>query len=446
MTLHPLCPVLLAALCAAAQAAPGAQGPSFAVQSRLDADYPSLDALYKDLHAHPELSLMEEKTSARMAAELRSAGFDVTEKFGGTGVVGVLRNGPGPTLLIRTDMDALPVKEETGLPYASVVRAVNLSGTEVPVMHACGHDIHMTVFIGTARMLAGMRDQWSGTLVLVGQPAEEMVVGARNLLTAGLYRQFPKPDFAVGLHDEPQLATGTVGFAEGFFTSNSDSVEIVVRGIGGHGSRPENAKDPVVLAAQIVLALQTIVSREIHPGDRAVVTVGTIHGGTRSNIIPSEVKLGLTLRSYASDVREHLVASIRRICRGEAEAAGIPEELLPAVTVVPGESADAIYNDPALTRRVRAAIAGALGADRVVSAEPIMASEDFSQYGRTVEKVPICFFMLGASAPEKLAESRRTGMPLPSLHSSKFAPVPEPTIRTGIAAMTAATLDLLAKH
>ena len=323
MTLHPLCPVLLAALCAAAQAAPGAQGPSFAVQSRLDADYPSLDALYKDLHAHPELSLMEEKTSARMAAELRSAGFDVTEKFGGTGVVGVLRNGPGPTLLIRTDMDALPVKEETGLPYASVVRAVNLSGTEVPVMHACGHDIHMTVFIGTARMLAGMRDQWSGTLVLVGQPAEEMVVGARNLLTAGLYRQFPKPDFAVGLHDEPQLATGTVGFAEGFFTSNSDSVEIVVRGIGGHGSRPENAKDPVVLAAQIVLALQTIVSREIHPGDRAVVTVGTIHGGTRSNIIPSEVKLGLTLRSYASDVREHLVASIRRICRGEAEAADV---------------------------------------------------------------------------------------------------------------------------
>jgi len=445
MTLQPLCPVLLAALSVAVPPASGGPEASSVVESRLAADYPSLEALYRDLHAHPELSLMEEKTSARVAAELRAAGFDVTEKFGGTGVVGVLRNGPGPTLLIRTDMDALPVKEETGLPYASTVHALNLSGKDVPVMHACGHDIHMTVFVGTARMLAGLRDRWSGTLVLIGQPAEEMVVGARNMLTAGLYRQFPRPDYAIGLHDDPQLATGSVAFCEGFFSSNADSVEVTVRGIGGHGARPDNAKDPIVLAAQVVVALQTIVSREIHPGERAVVTVGSIHGGTRGNVIPDEVKLQLTLRSYSSDVRAHLVASIRRICRGEAVAAGIPEELMPLVTVIEAESAQSIYNDPALTRRVRAAVTAWLGADRVGTLEPEMFSEDFSQYGRTVEKVPICFYIVGASAPEKIAESLRTGIPLPALHSSRFAPVPGPTIRTGITAMTAAALDLLPK-
>ena len=327
------------------------------VAASISAQYPSLEALYKDLHAHPELSLQEEKTAARVAAELRAAGFEVTEKFGGTGVVGVLRNGPGPTLLIRTDMDALPVKEETGLPYASTVRTLNLSGADVPVMHACGHDVHMTVFIGTARMLSGLKDTWSGTLVLVGQPAEELIVGARNMLTAGLYRKFPKPDFAIGLHDTPLFAAGSVAFTDGFVTANSDSVDIVVRGIGGHGAAPEYTKDPIVLASQIVLALQTIVSREIRPGDRAVVTVGTINGGTKNNIIPSEVKLQLTLRSYSAEVREHLVASIRRICRGEAIAAGVPDDLTPIVTVV-GASAEAISNDPALTKRVRAAVTG----------------------------------------------------------------------------------------
>jgi hippurate hydrolase len=304
----------------------------------------------------------------------------------------------------------------------------------------------MTVLVGTARMLAGLRERWSGTVVLIGQPAEEIVIGARNMLAAGLYRQFPRPDFALALHDDPEVATGSVGFGEGFFTSNADSVDITVRGIGGHGARPEATKDPVVLAAQIVLALQTIVSREIRPGDRAVVTVGTISGGTKRNIIPDEVKLQLTVRSYQADVREHLLTSIRRICRGEAVAAGIPEELMPVVTVIAPEGAEAIYNDPALTRRVRAAVTGWLGPDHVGTTDPIMGSEDFSQYGRTVEKVPICFFRLGASAPEKIDESRRTGVPLPSLHSSKFAPVPEPTIKTGIAAMTAATLDLLAKN
>jgi hippurate hydrolase len=435
---------LAAALLLGAPALRAADAAQADVTQRIAAQYPSLEALYRDLHAHPELSLQEGKTSARVAAELRSAGLEVTERFGGTGVVGVLRNGPGPVLLIRTDMDALPVKEDTGLPFASTVRAVNLSGAEVPVMHACGHDLHMTVFVGTARVLAAIRDRWSGTLVMVGQPAEEFVVGARNMLSAGLYRSFPKPDFAIGLHDEPALPTGSVGFAEGYFSSNSDSVDITVRGIGGHGAAPENTKDPIVLASQIVLALQTIVSRELHPGERAVVTVGTIHGGTKNNIIPDEVKLQLTLRSYDAAVREHLVNSIRRICRGEAIAAGIPEDLMPVVTVS-GSSADAIYNDPALTRRVRAAVAGWLGQAQVRSVEPVMTSEDFSQYGRTVERVPICFFMLGASDPARLAESRRTGVALPSLHSSRFAPVAEPTIKTGVAAMTAAALDLLPK-
>jgi amidohydrolase len=435
---------LLAALSLASLRLPASAAPTSSVQELVDKDYPSLESLYKDLHLHPELSLQEEKTSARVAAELRAAGFEVTDKFGGTGVVGVLRNGPGPTVLIRTDMDALPVKEETGLPYSSEAHMLNLSGKDVPVMHACGHDIHMTVFVGTARTLVALRDQWSGTLVLIGQPAEELGVGARNLLTAGLYRQFPKPDFAVGLHDDTTIPTGSVGFAEGYFTSNADSVDIVVRGVGGHGSRPDVTKDPIVLSAQIILALQTIVSREIRPGDRAVVTVGSINGGTKNNIIPAEVKLQLTLRSYSPDTRVHLVAAIRRICRGEAIAAGLPEELMPVVTVIDA-GADSIFNDPALTRRVRAAVTRSLGADHVEDLEPQMYSEDFSQYGRTVEKVPICFFSIGASDPEKLAESRRSGIPMPSLHSSKFAPVPEPTIKTGIKAMSAAALDLLAK-
>ncbi len=439
--------LLLAALLAGGARPIGAASPLAAtVDQRLTADYPSLFALYQDFHAHPELSLKEEKTAARLAAELRAAGFDVTEHFGGTGVVAVLRNGPGPTLYVRSDMDALPVKEETGLPYASQVRMTDLSGRDVAVMHACGHDLHMTVLTGTARMLAGLRDRWSGTLVLIGQPAEEMVTGARIMLTAGLYRQFPKPDYVIGLHDDPNYAAGTVGFGEGAFTSNADAVDIDVRGVGGHGAHPENTKDPVVLAAQIVLALQTIVSREIHPGERAVVTVGMISGGTKRNIIPNDVKLGLTVRSYSDEMRAHLLASIRRIARGEGIAAGLPEDLLPIVTVEEKEGAEAIYNDPALTRRVRAAVTGLLGADRVTTAEAQMGSEDFSQYGRTVEKVPICYFIIGASAPEKLAESRRTGVLLPSLHSSKFAPVPEPAIKAGVSAFTAAALDLLPKN
>ena len=415
------------------------------VANKLAADYPALDKFYTDLHLHPELSLMEEMTSAKVAAELRAAGYEVTEKFGGYGVVGVLKNGAGPTLLIRTDLDGLPVTEETGLPYASQTRVTNLAGQEVSTMQACGHDIHMTVFTGTARMLAAMQDRWSGTVLFVGQPAEEIGVGARAMLTAGLYQKFPKPDYAIALHDSASMPAGTVGTVEGYIMANVDTMDITVRGIGGHGAYPQTTKDPIVLAARIVGALQTIVSRETRPVEPAVVTVGSIHGGTKHNIIPNEVKLQLTLRSYSDGVRQHTIEAIRRICRGEAIAAGLPDDLMPVITLKEEEFTPSTYNDPALTRRVRGALAVWLGADQVLSIDPEMGGEDFSQFGRTLDKVPLCLFRLGAVAPEKVAESKRTGVPLPSLHSSKFAPVPEPTIKTGITAMTAAAIDLLAK-
>ncbi|MBL9218811.1 MAG: amidohydrolase [Opitutaceae bacterium] len=415
------------------------------VAQKLAADYPALDALYKHLHAHPELSLMEEQTAARLAAELRAAGYEVTEKFGGTGIVGVLQNGPGPVVYFRTDLDGLPVAEETGLLYASTTRVTNLAGQEVPVMQACGHDIHMTVFTGTARMLAALKDRWSGTAVFIGQPAEEIGVGARAMLTAGLYRKFPAPDYVLAVHDSATLPAGTVGLLEGFVMANVDSVDITVRGRGGHGAYPNTTIDPIVLAARIVTTLQTIVSRETRPVDPAVVTVGSIHGGTKHNIIPNEVKLQLTLRSYSDSVRQHTIAALRRICRGEALAAGVPDELMPVISIKEDEFTPATYNDPALTRRVRGALVSWLGAENVTTIDPEMGGEDFSQFGRTTEKVPICLFRVGAVDPAKVAESRRTGVPLPSLHSSKFAPLPEPTIKTGVTALTAAALDLLAK-
>jgi amidohydrolase len=415
------------------------------VAQKLAADYPSLLALYSELHAHPELSLMEEKTAAKLAAELRAVGFEVTEKFGGHGIVGVLKNGPGPTLLVRADLDGLPLLEETGVPYASKTRVTDLTGQEVPTMHACGHDLHMTIFAGTARQLAAHRDRWSGTLVFVGQPAEERGIGARAMLKAGLYQKFPKPDFALAVHDSATLPAGTIGILEGFNWANVDTAEITVRGAGGHGAYPHATKDPIVLAARIVTTLQTIVSRETRPLDPAVVTVGSIHGGTKSNIIPDEVKLSLTLRSYSETVRRHTIEAVKRICRGEAIAAGLAEDRMPIVEILEGEFTPASYNDPALTRRVRNVLTPWLGAERVVGIDPEMGGEDFGQFGRTAEKVPICMFRVGAVDPVKFAESQRSGAPLPSLHSSKFAPLPEPAIKTGVTALTAAALDLLAK-
>jgi amidohydrolase len=439
----PLASALFSALALLAAPLRAADDVKALVASKVDADYPQLKAFYEDLHLHPELSLMEERTSAKVAAELRAAGYEVTEKFGGYGVVAVLKNGPGPVLLIRSDMDALPVEEQTGLPFASHVRVTDLSGHDVPVMHACGHDIHMTVLTGTARMLVALRDRWSGTLVLVGQPAEERVAGARAMLSAGLYRKFPKPDFAIALHDETDIPAGSVGTIEGFSHSNVDTAVITVHGIGSHGAMPYLSKDPIVIAASIIVRLQTIVSRELRATDPAVVTVGSIHGGTKSNIIPAEVKMELTLRSYSDDVRAHLVAAVRRICRGEAIAAGLPEELMPEVEVNAAEGATSVYNDPALTRRLRGAFIAWLGEDHVVAYHPSMVSEDFSEFGRTVEHVPISMFRLGAIPAATISESERTGTPLVSLHSGKFAPAAEPAIKTGITAMTAAVMELL---
>ncbi|MBL9114070.1 MAG: amidohydrolase [Verrucomicrobiaceae bacterium] len=405
---------------------------------------PSLVALYKELHANPELSLQEKETATRVAEQLKAAGFEVTSGFGGHGVVGVLKNGAGPTLLVRTDLDALPVKEQTGLPYASKCIVKDLSGLEVPVMHACGHDVHMASFIGTAKVMSSLKSEWAGTLVMIGQPAEEKVMGARLMLRAGLFEKFPKPDRAIALHCSADMAHGTVGIVEGFALANVDSVDITVRGLGGHGSMPHLAKDPVVLAASIVMALQTIVSRETRPGDPAVVTVGSIHGGTKHNIIPDEVKLQLTLRSYEKATRIRLIESIKRIVRHQAEAYGMPDSKMPDVKVSE-ETANALYNPPEFAKVVASAIEQSLGKGNVIPREPSMGAEDFSEFGITKEKVPICMFWLGTQPPEEVEKAKLEGRTLPSLHSPFFKPVPEPTIRAGVIATASAALHVLAK-
>ena len=405
-------------------------------------ELPSLVALYKELHANPELSLHEEQTAARLAKELRSAGLEVTENFGGHGVVGVLRNGDGPVILVRTDLDALPVKEKTGLPYASTRVVKDDLGLEVPVMHACGHDVHIACLVGTCRTLVKIREKWNGTLVVIGQPAEERVVGARLMLRAGLFEKFPKPEKALALHCSGDLPHGSVGITEGFALANVNSLEILVRGVGGHGSMPHLGKDPVVLASQIVLALQTIVSREIRPGDPAVVTVGSIHGGTKGNIIPDEVRLQVTLRSYKTETREKLITSVKRIVKAQAESANMPADRMPEVTVSE-ESASALFNTPSLASEVRKAIGGALGDDHVVIREPVMGAEDFSEFGMTKEKIPLCMFWLGTQSPANVAEAKAKGTTLPSLHSPLFFPIPEPTIETGVRSMTSAVLALM---
>jgi len=412
------------------------------VKARVAEDYPTLFALYQHLHANPELSLHEEKTAARIAEELRRTGGEVTEKVGGHGVVGVLRNGAGPTLLLRTDLDALPVTEKTGLPYASRARATDDWGNEVDVMHACGHDAHMTVLVGTARVLSQVKDHWRGTVVLIGQPAEEVGAGAKAMLADGLFTRFPKPDWCFAWHVKPEVPAGTVAFTEGATFANVDSVDIAVYGVGGHGSAPQTTRDPVVLAAQIVLALQTIVSRELTPGEPAVLTVGSIHGGTKHNIIPDEVRLQLTLRSYSAETRDRMITAIRRITRGLGLAAGLPEDRLPLVAMG-GAGLPAAYNDPNLTRRLTTVFKDWLGESQVREAKPTMGGEDFGLYGQTADHIPITLFWLGISDPAAVTESEKSGQPLPSAHSSLFAPVPEPTIKTGVTAMTAAVLELL---
>ncbi len=410
----------------------------------VEREYSGLFDLYRQLHFHPELSFHEIKTAARVAEELEKAGFQVTRNFGGTGVVGILKNGSGPTVMIRTDLDALPVVEETGLEYASQVRTKDDQGREVGVMHACGHDMHMTCFVGAARVLSQLKNQWQGTLIMIGQPAEERSGGAKGMLAQGLFQKFSRPDFILALHNDATLETGKIGIREGNALAGIDSVDLTVRGVSGHGGYPYAAKDPIVLAAQIILSLQTIVSRELRAIDPAVVTVGSIHGGTKHNIIPNEVQLQLTVRHYSDQVRNQILKSIDRIAQGTAQAAGIPPKLAPIMKVLEEEYLPPTYNDPELTRRTARALTGTLGDGNVVPRDPVMGGEDFTYFGRTPEKIPICMFWLGTVNPQRMAESRREGgEPLPSLHSSRFAPDPETTIKTGVTAMAAAALDLL---
>jgi amidohydrolase len=422
------------------------------VDALVDHELPQLVNTYKMLHAAPELSHYEVKTSAFLAEQLRSIGFTVTERIGkydrpqftGYGVVAIMKNGEGPTVLVRADMDALPVEEKNDVPYASKVKTKNDSGQEVSVMHACGHDVHVTSLIGTAKVLTALKDQWRGTLVLIGQPAEETVDGAKAMLADGLYTRFPKPDFVVGLHDSADYEAGKVIYAPGYAMASATSIDLVVRGLGGHGSKPEATKDPVVIASQIVLALQTIVSRENSPLDPAVVTIGSIHGGAKRNIIPDEVVLQLTVRTYKEEVRQRIIASIERISRGVAQAAGVPEDRLPLMKVIESEGALALYNDPKLTERVITAISKAIGSENVMQVPPMMASEDFGSFSLD-HKIPSAYFWLGAIEPSRVEASRKSGKPLPSLHSSLFQPQPEPTLRNGVRAMTAAVLDLMKK-
>ncbi len=405
----------------------------------LDALYPELDAFYIDLHQTPELSAHEEKTSAKLADRLRRAGYEVTTGVGGYGVVALMKNGGGPTLMLRADMDALPVEEKTGLPYASKVTVKSPSGAVVPVMHACGHDVHMTTLLGAGTLLAKMKDRWHGTLMLIGQPAEEAVNGAEGMLKDGLFTRFPKPSFAVALHDSAELPSGTIGYAPGFALANVDSVDITIYGRGGHGAYPHKTVDPIAIAARTVVALQTIVARENNPLDPAVVTVGSIHGGFKHNVIPDEVKLQLTVRSFKDDVRKKLLSAIARIAKSEAAAANAPKE--PTVTV--SESVGATYNDPALTRRVAGILSKAFGGANVVEIQPKMGAEDFGAFGRA--GVPIVMFDLGAVEPQKYEKAKASGAPLPSLHSSEWAPDRERTLRTGVSALTVVALDLMAK-
>ncbi|HYS95065.1 MAG TPA: amidohydrolase, partial [Chthoniobacterales bacterium] len=400
-----------------------------------------------------ELSTREEKTSALVAKELRATGCEVTENFGKYdnpnlkcyGVIGIMKNGTGPTVLVRTDMDALPVEEDTGLPYASKVTTKGDDGREVHVMHACGHDAHMSAFIGTARALQRLKERWSGTIVFIGQPAEETVGGARALLKAGLYNRFGKPDFALGLHDKADLQTGHIGVTPGYTYANVDSVDVTVRGVGGHGAYPHKTKDPIVLAAEMINAWQTIASRENNPLDPIVVTVGSIHGGTKHNIIPDEVKMQLTVRTYKSAVRDRVLKAIDDMAKGIASAGGVPPDRAPIVNVLKDQFTPATYNNPDLTKRLVGVWKNVLGADNVEIVDPTMGGEDFAEYSLPDHSIPAVDFHIGAVDPEKIAQFKREGKELPSLHSSKFAPVPEPTIRVGIIGMTSAVLELMKK-
>jgi amidohydrolase len=411
-----------------------AQAPS---SKEVDAVYSAAHDLYIDIHQNPELSSHETQTAAKLAARLRSLGYEVTEGVGGTGIVAILKNGAGPIVMLRTELDALPVEEKTGLPYASKVHTKDDSGRDVPVMHACGHDLHMASLVATAAIMAHSKDTWHGTLMLIGQPAEETISGAKAMIADGLFTRFPKPDVGVALHVGNGLPAGQIGITPGIYNTNADSLRITIYGKGGHGAAPQSTIDPIVIAARTVLALQTIVSREVKPGEMAVVTVGYIRAGTKNNIIPDQAELGLTVRTYKAEVRKQVLAAITRIAKAEAVAGGAQQETL----VEHYESTDSVYNDPRLAERLRAPLEVALGKDNVITTDPITPSEDYAFF--IEQGVPSLYMSLGGADPQKYAESKTSGNTLPSNHSPYFAPDVDPALRSGIKAEVAVLRNLL---
>jgi amidohydrolase len=409
------------------------------VPADINQTYPAAESLYLDLHQHPELSLHETQTAAKIAARLKDLGYDVTTGVGGNGVVAILQNGSGPVIMLRTELDALPIREATGLSYASTVFWKDASGTPIPVMHACGHDLHMAALTGTANWMARHRQQWHGTLMLIGQPAEEVVKGAEAMLNDGLFARFPKPDYAIAVHDTDALPAGVIGYTPGYALTGADSVNITVYGRGAHGSRPQAAIDPIVIAAKIILGLQTIISREITPGDHAVITVGSIQAGTKNNIIPDEAKLFLTVRAYKPEVRDQLIAAIKRVAKGEAVASGTVQEPLVEIT----ETTPATYNDPQLTDRLAAALVKSLGRSNVEKMEPDFPSEDFSYY--VLAGVKGTMIRIGATDPAKFAAAQKTGKILPGLHTAGFAPDLKPALHTAIETEVVSLLELMGK-
>jgi amidohydrolase len=411
--------------------------PAVAASPEVDAAYPKAYALYVDLHQHPELSGSEVQTAAKLAGQLRALGYTVTERVGGTGVVAVLRNGPGKAVMLRTELDALPVEEKTGLAFASKVHAKDAAGRDVPVGHMCGHDLHMSALVATASIMAQRRDSWHGTLMLVGQPAEETISGAKAMVRDGLFTRFPRPDAVLALHVGNQLPAGEVAVVPGTYASSADSVRITIYGKGGHGAEPHTTVDPIVIAARTILALQTIAAREVRPGEFVVVTVGYVTAGTKNNIIPDQAELGLTVRSYKPEVRKQVLEAITRITNAEAQAGGAPRPPL----IEHFEATDAVYNDPALAQRLRGVLEGALGKDNVLTTEPRPGSEDFSVF--VAQGIPGFYLTLGGADPEKFEEARTNGTHLPSNHSPLFAPDVDPALHTAISVEVAMLRDLL---
>jgi len=414
------------------------------IKKEASASLTAAEAMYRDLHQNPELSLQEFRTAAKMAEALKGLDFEVTTGIGGNGVVGVYRNGPGPVVMLRTDMDALPVKENTGLSYASCVVVMDSHGTDTPVMHACGHDLHMTVWYGTLSTLVSLKNKWHGTIVAVAQPAEEVSGGSQQMIDDGLFKRFPVPDYALSYHVSPDLQAGTIGYLPGPIFAGVNSVDIKVFGVGGHGAMPHKTIDPVVLAARIILDYQTIVSREINPVAPAVVTVGSIHGGIKHNIIPQEVDLQLTIRFFSDDVRRQILSALKRIANGLAYSAGLNEDKMPAMTVS-DDYTPPVSNDAELVAKAGDSMSRILGSGNVIRVDPSTVAEDFGRYGRTPEQVKIGMFWLGGVNPSKYSESREKDTMLPSLHSSSFSPDFRPAYLTGVTAMSKVMVDLFGK-